>query len=56
MLYEDGIGIERNYNEAVKFYNRAISGYYRYSNQGDPISKQRLGTMYYNGKGIKKRY
>lgn len=38
------------------FYNRAISGYYRYSNQGDPISKQRLGTMYYNGKGIKKRY
>ena len=43
-LYYDGVGVEKNYSVALKWYTMA-------SNLGDLWSKLRLGDMYRDGKG-----
>ena len=43
-LYYDGIGVDKDYSIAIKWYQKA-------SNLGDSWSKLRLGDMYRDGKG-----
>ncbi len=47
MRYYNGDGIEQDYEEAVKWYKKAIE-------QGDASAKSRLGVCYIEGKGMPK--
>lgn len=42
--YEAGRGVEQNYEEAVKWYRKAVE-------QEDDEAEYRLGNCYYEGKG-----
>lgn len=44
-LYESGNGVERNYTQAVKWYQKAAE-------QGHDVAQYNLGLMYHLGKGV----
>ena len=46
-LYEDGVGVRRNYSEAVNWYRRAAE-------QGHRRAQSGLGHLYLNGRGVPK--
>ena len=45
--YEDGEGVKKTLNEAVKWYRKAAE-------QGDVGAQYRLGYLYEDGEGVKK--
>jgi hypothetical protein len=50
LIYENGLGVNRDYQEAAKYYWEA-------SNTGSMANAQiRLGRMYQDGRGVKKSY
>lgn len=49
VLYNEGLGTERNYKEAHKWFTLAAQ-------QGDPDAQNNLGIMYYEGQGVGKNY
>ncbi len=48
-MYESGIGVKRNFKEAVKWYSKAAK-------QGHAGAQTNLGLMYRDGSGVKKSY
>lgn len=44
-LYEQGLGVAKNYEEAAYWYRNAAE-------QDDPLGQYRLGILYKNGKGV----
>ena len=48
-MYEYGLGVSRDYNEAVKWYRKSAE-------QGDADSQCNLGHMYAQGLGVQKDY
>jgi TPR repeat protein len=48
-IYKDGRGVEKDNQEAVKWYRKAAE-------QGDAEGQHRLGGMYYKGLGVKQSY
>ena len=44
-LYMSGLGVEQNYNEALKWLEKAVS-------QGNASAQNHLGIMYHNGTGV----
>ncbi len=49
VMYAQGLGVEKNEAEAVKWYRKAAE-------QGDPDAQTNLGLMYANGRGISQDY
>lgn len=49
VLYNEGIGTQRNYHEALKWFRMA-------ADQGDADAQNNLGIMYYEGQGVGKNY
>jgi hypothetical protein len=47
--YGNGIGVEQNYSEAIKYYKMAIE-------KGEERAMYNLGYMYENGKGVERNY
>ncbi len=48
-MYDEGIGVEQNYNKAGKYFSQAAkSGY--------PLAQYKLGLLYSKGHGVKKNY
>ena len=48
-MYDDGHGVEQNYQEAAKWFHRAAE-------QGIARAEHSLGLMYYNGKGLEQNF
>jgi TPR repeat protein len=48
-MYENGMGVTQNYDEAVKYYKLS-------ADQGCVNAQYNLGYMYYNGKGVAQNY
>ncbi len=48
LSYNNGLGVQRNYKEAIKYYNRSI----REANYNKAFAN--LGLMYQKGQGVKK--
>jgi TPR repeat protein len=46
-MYQNGFGMERNFNEAAKWFQRAAE-------QGDAKAQSNLGAMYVDGQGVEK--
>ena len=46
MMYEEGIGIDKNHKKALRLYQKS-------SKKGYPLSQYRLGLMYEKGLGVK---
>ena len=49
VAYENGYGVEKNYREAVKWYEESAK-------QGDADAQYSLGVHYYNGTGVIQNY
>ena len=49
LAYENGTGVKRNYQEAVKWYRKAAE-------QDDVTAQRLLGICFYKGRGVKKNY
>ncbi|MGA2184288.1 MAG: tetratricopeptide repeat protein [Bryobacteraceae bacterium] len=49
LMYVDGKGVARNYEEAAKWFERA-------ANQGHVRAQHNLGAMYGSGQGVKRDY
>lgn len=47
IYYESGLGVAKNYEEAVKWYRKAAE-------QGNPVAQNSLAYCYEKGKGITK--
>jgi|GEM_PF-821573 len=47
--YEEGLGVQKDYYEAVKWYKKAAK-------QGHTIAQYNLGNCYRNGKGVSQNY
>lgn len=49
LMYEKGKGVQKNYQETVRWYRKAAE-------QGYATAQSSLGYMYYNGNGVKQDY
>ena len=47
LMYANGEGVKKNFNEAVYWYRKAAS-------QGDALAQNNLGVLYQNGHGVDK--
>ena len=45
IIYDEGLGVPRDYAEAMKWYSRA-------ANQGFASAQYNLGAMYFEGRGV----
>ena len=48
-LYQNGQGVQQNYNEAAKWFRMAAE-------QGNAYAQSKLGVLYFKGKGVSKNY
>ena len=48
-MYANGRGVEQSYEEAAKWYQKAVE-------QGEPIAQNNLGLMYQYGNGVEQSY
>ena len=48
-MYDEGLGVPQDYNEAVKWYRLSAE-------QGDAFAQSNLGVMYANGQGVPQDY
>jgi uncharacterized protein len=48
-MYEAGLGVPRNYGEAVKWYRAAAE-------QGEPVGQSNLAFMYAHGQGVSRDF
>ncbi|CAH9019260.1 tetratricopeptide repeat protein [Candidatus Nitrosacidococcus sp. I8] len=49
IMYADGKGVARNYEQAAYWYQKA-------ADQGDTLAQYNLGTMYFDGRGVVQDY
>jgi TPR repeat protein len=48
-MYDNGLGVDRDYAEAMKWYQKA-------ADQGNAIAEGDVGFMYDNGQGVQQDY
>ena len=56
LMYDKGMGAEKNETEALKWFRKAAPGLRRAAEKGNTEAQWRLGVMYNNGYGVAKDY
>jgi TPR repeat protein len=56
LMYEMGLGVSQNRQEAIALYRSAETNYRRLANQGDLAAQVSLGNLYEKGLGVSRDY